>query len=75
MNFEKIVEAIERVAPPELAEEWDNSGVQIGFGNQEIKKILFCLDITEDVITEAIEEGCQMIESRGHPTATRDKFP
>lgn len=66
MNFEKIVEAIERVAPPELAEEWDNSGVQIGFGNQEIKKILFCLDITEDVITEAIEEGCQMIVSH-HP--------
>lgn len=66
MNFEKVVDIIEKVAPPELGEAWDNSGVQIGFEDQEVEKILLCLDITEDVIYEAIDGGFDMIISH-HP--------
>lgn len=66
MKFEDVVNIIEEIAPAELAEKWDNSGVQIGYGEQNVTKLLVCLDITEDVINEAIESGCEMILSH-HP--------
>ena len=28
MKFDKVIEIIEKIAPPECGENWDNSGVQ-----------------------------------------------
>lgn len=42
-----VVEAMDRLAPRYLAENWDNVGLLIGNPAQEITKILTCLDVTE----------------------------
>ena len=66
MKVRDIIEAIERKAPLMLQEEWDNSGLQVGFPETEVDKVLVCLDVTEAIVTEAAEHGCQMIVSH-HP--------
>lgn len=61
-----VVEAMDRLAPRYLAENWDNVGLLIGNPAQEITKILTCLDVTEKVIDKAICENYNMIISH-HP--------
>ena len=53
-------------APFELAESWDNVGLLVGDGEEEVHKILVSLDITETVVTEAIEIGADLIAAH-HP--------
>jgi dinuclear metal center YbgI/SA1388 family protein len=52
---------IEELAPKKLAESWDNVGLLIGDGSSKVNKILVCLDATEWVIEEAIEQNVDMI--------------
>ena len=66
MFVKDVVNAIEKLAPPELAEHWDNVGLLIGDENRECKKILFALDAIDAVIDEAIEEKADMIITH-HP--------
>jgi dinuclear metal center YbgI/SA1388 family protein len=49
----KLIQHIERIAPPERALDWDNTGVQINVGDAEIKRVLVTLDITAESIREA----------------------
>ena len=37
MELHEIIKILERIAPPELAEPWDNNGLQIDVGNNDIK--------------------------------------
>ncbi len=53
-------------APAELAEDWDNVGLLVGDGEQEVRKILVSLDITEAVVAEAVEIGADLIVAH-HP--------
>ena len=62
--------ALERLAPLRLQEEWDNSGLQVGFPEAEVSRILVCLDITEAVIEEAVAQDCQLVVSH-HPLIYR----
>lgn len=66
MNINKIVEVIENFAPLELQESWDCSGFQIDFSEKDVKKVLLCLSVTQDVINQAVEKKCDMIISH-HP--------
>ena len=66
MKVKDIVSAIERIAPPEFQDEWDNSGLQVGFLDSEVSKVLVCLDVTEAVVDFAAERGFGMIVSH-HP--------
>ena len=66
MRVKDIADAIERVAPLRFQDEWDNSGLQVGFLENTVEKVLVCLDVTEAVVNDAIERGCQMIVSH-HP--------
>lgn len=61
MKLSKLIKNFELFYPPHFAEDWDSVGLQIGDPNQEIKKILTVLEITEDVIDEAIEKGVDLI--------------
>ena len=61
-----IMDAMERIAPRRLAEEWDNPGLLVGSPAQEIHGLLVCLDVSEAVVDRAIAEGCDMIVSH-HP--------
>lgn len=70
MKIKEILQAIEQLAPLPLQESFDNSGVQIGDSNKEANGILLCIDVTEDVVDEAIRLGCNLIVSH-HPLAFR----
>ena len=72
MKADKIISVIEKKAPLELQEEWDNSGWQIKAKN-DLKKVLVALEIRSDVIDEAIEKGCDLIVTH-HPMAFKDEL-
>lgn len=66
MNVREITKKIESVAPLSLQEHWDNSGLQIGDFEQEVRSVLLCIDITEDILFEAYKKQCQLVISH-HP--------
>lgn len=66
MKIKEIIKEIEDFAPLSLQDSFDNSGLQIGNTNQILSGVLLCLDVTEDVIEEAIELECNLIISH-HP--------
>ncbi|MBO4612596.1 MAG: Nif3-like dinuclear metal center hexameric protein [Bacteroidaceae bacterium] len=71
MKIKEITSALERFAPLPLQESYDNAGLQVGLtAEQEASGALLCLDVTEDVIREAIDLGCNLIVSH-HPLLFR----
>lgn len=66
MKVKEVVSVIERFAPISIAESWDNIGLLIGSDEAFVKKILVTLDITDDVVDEAIEHGVDLIIAH-HP--------
>lgn len=68
VKIKDIIREIEQFAPLPLQESFDNAGVQVGDVNQPATGVLVCLDVTEAVIDEALETGCNLIISH-HPLA------
>ena len=66
MKFDDVVLMIEGIAPGHIQESWDNSGIQISTGKMEIGKILTSLELTDEVVEEAIREDADMIITH-HP--------
>lgn len=58
--------ALEELAPLALQESYDNAGLLLGNRNMELTGVLICIDITEEVVKEAIDNACNMIVSH-HP--------
>ena len=69
MNKYEITKRIEKFAPLETQEKWDCSGWLVETENQDIKKIMLCLTVTDDVVRQAREQNCDMIISH-HPLFT-----
>lgn len=61
-----MVDALERFAPLPLQEDYDNAGLQVGLTEAEVSGALLCLDVTEEVVDEAVAKGCNLIVSH-HP--------
>ena len=61
-----IADAIEKLAPVNLAESWDNVGLMVGDEEQSVSKIFICLDVTSENVRSAAEQGCDLIISH-HP--------
>lgn len=61
-----IAEAIERMAPREWAESWDNVGLLVGRPDQSIENVLLTLDVTPAVIDEAIKLNAGLLITH-HP--------
>lgn len=57
----EITEAIERLAPPALAEEWDNCGLQVGNPVAEVRRVLVALTPLPEVFDEADEKGADFL--------------
>lgn len=67
----QVVDALEHYAPLPLQEGYDNAGLQVGLTEAvEVSGALLCLDVTEDVVDEAIQKGCNLIVSH-HPLIFR----
>ena len=65
-KLKKIIDTIEAFAPMSLKEEYDTPGLHVGSYKDSIKRVLVSLNITKDVINEAIDKNCQLIISH-HP--------
>ncbi len=66
LTVREIASAIEEFAPRNLQESYDNAGLQVGDPEMKVNGILLCLDVTEDILTEAIDRKCNLIVSH-HP--------
>lgn len=65
-KVKEIADAIEEFAPRFLQESYDNAGLQVGDAEMPVSAALLCLDVTEDVMKEAKQRGCNMVISH-HP--------
>lgn len=66
MIVNDILNCITEIAPLRWQEHYDNAGVQVGDIGAEVSKALICLDITEEVVDEAVAKQCNLIVSH-HP--------
>lgn len=69
-KIKDILSAIEDVAPRHLQESYDNAGLQVGDANAEATGALLCVDVTEAIVDEAIEQGLNLVVSH-HPLIFR----
>ncbi|RCS40483.1 Nif3-like dinuclear metal center hexameric protein [Bremerella cremea] len=70
LKLNTVCEFLERFAPSQLAESWDNVGLLIGDRTQDIQGIITCLTITPEVVEEAIEGKADLIVTH-HPMPFR----
>lgn len=61
-----IISFIEKTAPCELAEDWDNIGLLVGNKESKVKRIMLCLDITTASLEKAVENKVNLIITH-HP--------
>ena len=67
MKARQVLDALEQYAPLPLQDSFDNAGLQIGLTEeQEVTGALLCLDVTEAVVDEALQRGCNLIIAH-HP--------
>ncbi len=66
MKLKEIAEIIEKMAPKELACEWDNVGVMVGDENSEITTMVVSLDFNSEVLEFAKSRGANLIITH-HP--------
>lgn len=57
---------MEEVAPLSLQESYDNAGLLTGACDMEARAVLVCVDVTEEVIDDALSKGANLIVSH-HP--------
>ena len=66
MKINDITRFLQGIAPLSLQEDYDNSGLIAGDPNRDCTGILVSLDVTEKVITEARQNGCNLVVAH-HP--------
>ena len=71
MKVKDVTNYLESIAPLQLQESYDNSGWQIGNGDIKVKGVLVTLDVTLEVVQEAIDQKCNLIIAH-HPVIFRE---
>lgn len=66
MKVREIAHEVEKIAPPSLAQDWDNVGLLIGDSQKDVKNVLLTIDITKAVLAEARQLKADLIISY-HP--------
>lgn len=66
MKLKDFINWYEKLVPLELQEDFDNSGLQFGHLDKEIKKILISLDLDNNCLNRAIKEKYDLIFTH-HP--------
>jgi dinuclear metal center YbgI/SA1388 family protein len=65
-NLGKVMAAVEEIVPSEFAEEWDNSGMQIGGLDWQVESIWVALDPLPEVISAACRKDIDLVITH-HP--------
>ncbi len=66
MKIKTITDYLETFAPLSIQEDYDNAGLLVGSQDTEAKGAMVTLDVTEEVIDEAIQQDCNLIIAH-HP--------
>jgi len=66
MKIKEITDVIERFAPLAWQEPYDNAGLIVGRPDDRVRKALLAVDVTEEVLDEAVREGCDLVVTH-HP--------
>lgn len=66
MSIHDLISYLEAWAPPALQESYDNAGLIVGDPRQELNGVLICLDVTEEVLDEALSKSCNLVIAH-HP--------
>ena len=61
-----IIKIMDGIAPRELAESWDNAGFLIGRRDNAVKKIMVALDVSPEVVEQAVVQKVDMLVTH-HP--------
>jgi dinuclear metal center YbgI/SA1388 family protein len=61
-----IISLIEHYAPPDLMEEWDNSGLQVGAVDTRVRRVAAALDPTFETVNTAVKEHADLLITH-HP--------
>jgi len=70
MKVKEIIKILEDWAPLHYQEDYDNSGLQGGNPDMEVTGISICLDITDEILEDAIQSNFNLIISH-HPLIFR----
>lgn len=60
-GVKEIADSVERIAPPSLAEDWDNCGLQVGDPGGFVSRILVALTPLPEVFDEAEDLGADFL--------------
>ena len=63
MKAYELTSWLEKKYPSDAAEDWDNVGLLTGDDTNEISHVFLALDLTEETLAEAIEDGADMISN------------
>lgn len=66
MKLKSLIKKIEAKYPTNLAYDWDNVGLLVGDAEEEIDKVLVCLEANEAIVEEAINNNVNLIVTH-HP--------
>ncbi len=66
MKVKDVINYLDSIAPTNLQEKYDNSGLIIGDKDDKVSGVLVCLDCLESVIDEALKLKCNLIVAH-HP--------
>lgn len=65
-----VCRALDKLAPPRLAQEWDNVGLLAGDRTAAVRRALLCIDLMPDVVAEAVRRRVQVVVAY-HPPIFR----
>ena len=66
MDIKELLDYLGKEIPANYACSWDNSGLQVGHGGKEIKKVYIALDATEEIVCDAAMKHCDFLLTH-HP--------
>ncbi len=61
VTVKDCMDFIEKIAPTQIASDWDSVGLQIGRENKEVKTLLVALTVTSDLVSYAISEQVDLL--------------
>lgn len=65
-QLDALIAHFEKLWPVEGAEDWDAPGLVVGSANQRVTRVLLSVDVTDEILDEAIDGGFDLILAH-HP--------
>jgi dinuclear metal center YbgI/SA1388 family protein len=60
-TVDNVARAIDAIAPPALAQSWDNVGLLVGDRSIRVRRVSLCIDLTAAVVDESIAAQCEFL--------------